>query len=112
MIDRSRAARQGALALVLAGLAAMPPAYAQGNPTRVYEAQWRDRGAVLVCLKGEDMHGPFCVKPCQDGFRLEVDSRPPKCVATRPDARYTPPAARQPQYQTPEKALPHGAKGT
>jgi hypothetical protein len=97
------------MALVAAGLAASPPVPAQDKPVRVYEAQWRERSGLLTCMKGETMHKSMCVKPCQPGFRMELDTRPPKCVATRPDAKYVPPPP--PQYQAPEKALAKGAAG-
>ena len=91
------------------GPAASLPALAQDKPVRVYEAEWRERAGMLTCMKGETMHKSMCIKPCQAGFRFELDTRPPKCVATRPDAKYVPPPA--PSYQLPEKALAKGKAG-
>lgn len=99
-----RFATRAVLALV-AGTA-VATAWAQNPPVRVYEANWRERGGVLTCMKGETMHKSICVKPCQDGFRLDLESRPPKCIATRPDAKYAPPPP--PQFQSPDKAAGRG----
>ena len=94
-------------ALAFAALAAAWSAAAQQpGPVRVYEANWRERAGMLTCMKGETLHKSMCVKPCQDGFRLDLESRPPKCIATRADAKYVPPPP--PQFQTPEKAAPRG----
>lgn len=96
--------------LVAAALAATAAcAAAQDKPVRVYEANWRERAGLLGCMKGETMHKSLCVKPCQSGFRLELDTRPPKCVATRPDARYVPPPP--PPSFSPDKPVPKGPPG-
>lgn len=93
-------------AVALAAAVAWPAAAQQAAPVRVYEANWRERAGMLTCMKGETMYKSTCVKPCQDGFRLDLESKPPKCIATRADAKYVPPPP--PQFQTPEKSAPRG----
>lgn len=94
---------------VLGGLAALPPAQAQGKAR--YDAPQRTRvGALDNCLKDEVMNGAFCVKQCAPGFKMELAARSATCVATSPDAKVPPPP--QPEYVTPAKKLEPGAKGT
>ena len=76
----------------IAGLAAvMPPADAQPKRTTHYEPSQRLRTGIETCMQDEVMNGANCVKKCQADFRLDTTSRPPLCVATRPDAKYDPP---------------------
>jgi hypothetical protein len=75
---------------VVAGLAALPPALAQDKRVTHYEPNERARTGIEVCMKDEVMLGANCVKKCQPGFRLDSTSRPPLCIATRPDAKYVP----------------------
>ncbi|APV49705.1 hypothetical protein BWI17_08440 [Betaproteobacteria bacterium GR16-43] len=97
-----------AIMLACAGLAAVPPALAQGKR---YEAPQRLRvGAMDTCLKDEVMNGAYCVKQCAEGFRMEMGKRDATCIATSADAKVPPP--RQPGYVTPDKPPPQGAKGT
>jgi hypothetical protein len=98
-----------ALAVTVAGLAAMPPALAQPQKVTHYEPSQRLRTGIESCMKDEVMNGANCVKKCQAGFRLDVTSRPPLCIATQAGATYNPP---KPGYETPEKKLPKGASGT
>jgi hypothetical protein len=94
---------------LIAGLAALPPALAQGKKGAYYEPSQRLRTAIETCMKDEVMNGPNCVKKCQDGFALDLNTRPPVCVSNRPDAKYVPP---QPTFTPPDRKLPQGAKGT
>jgi hypothetical protein len=104
----SAGARAGlAAAIALAGLAAMPPALGQ-KPTRVYEPSSRLRTAIESCMKDEVMNGANCVKKCQPDFRLDLATRPPTCYALKPEAKYVPPKV---EFSTPEKPVPHNAKG-
>lgn len=94
--------------MVLAGLAALPPAQAQGKR---YEPGQRTRvGPLDGCMKDEVMNGAFCVKRCAPGFKLELAPRTAACVATVADAKVPPPP--QPEYTTPAKKLEPGTKGT
>jgi hypothetical protein len=94
--------------MVLAGLAALPPAQAQGKAR--YEPVQRTRvGALDGCMKDEVMNGAFCVKQCAPGFKLELATRTAACVATSAEAKVPPPPA--PEYVAPAKKEP-GAKGT
>jgi hypothetical protein len=95
---------------LIAGLAALPPALAQGSKKGgYYEPSQRLRTAIETCMQDEVMNGPNCVKKCQEGFSLDLTSRPPVCVSTRPDAKYVP---QQPTFTPPDRKLPQGAKGT
>jgi hypothetical protein len=79
------------MALVMvAGLAALPPVLAQPARVTHYEPSQRSKTVLESCLKDEVMNGPNCVKKCQPDFRLDLTSRPPLCIATRPNARYEP----------------------
>jgi hypothetical protein len=94
--------------MVLAGLAALPPAQAQGKR---YEPSQRTRvGGLDACMKDEVMNGAFCVKQCAPGFRMELAPRSAACVAVSADAQVPPP--QQPEYTPPAKKLEAGAKGT
>jgi len=96
-----------AMMLACAGLAAVPPALAQGKR---YEPPQRLRvGAMDSCLKDEVMNGAYCVKQCAEGFRMEAGKRDAVCIATVADAKVPPP--RLPNYIPPEKPQ-QGAKGT
>lgn len=103
-----------AAALILAGLAAVPPALAQAQRQGSagglrYEPVQRTRvGALDNCLKDEVMNGAFCVKKCAEGFRMEMASRSATCIATRADAKVPPP--KPPEY-TPAMKVEPGAKG-
>lgn len=109
------AAARVAAGIVLAGLAALPPALAQqprgaGSGPR-YEPVQRTRvGALDSCLKDEVMNGAFCVKQCAEGFRMELATRSATCVGTSPDAKIPPP--KPAEYVTPAKRVEPGAKGT
>ena len=62
-----------AILVACTGLAAVPPALAQGKR---YEPPQRLRvGAMDSCLKDEVMNGNFCVKQCAEGFRMELGKR-------------------------------------
>ena len=94
---------------LLVGLAALPPAQAQGRAR--YEPVQRARvGGLDNCMKDEVMNGAFCVKQCAPGFKLELAARTAACVATSADAKVPPPPA--PEYITPAKKLESGTKGT
>ena len=94
-----------AVTVTCAGLAATPPALAEDAR---YEPSQRLRaGALDNCMKDEVMNGAYCVKQCQADFKLDTASRPPRCVATKKDAKYVPPA---PEYVPPKAEA--GAKGT
>jgi len=96
------------IAVVLAGLAALPPAQAQGRAR--YEPVQRTRvGALDACLKDEVMNGAFCVKQCAPGFKMEIAGRKAACQAVTADARV--PAPKPPEYTPPAKleAPPKGA---
>ena len=97
-----------AVALIM-GLAALPPALAQGKKGAYYEPSQRLRTPLDTCLKDEVMNGANCVKKCQEGFNIDLTTRPPICFTTRPDAKYVPP---QPTFVPPTTKLPQGAKGT
>jgi len=92
--------------LLLAGLAAQPPALAQGQggqqaQKRVtyYEAFKRQR--LLSCMKDEVVWQAYCVKKCMQDFRMDLTNTPPLCIATKADAKFDPP---KPGYTTPDKA--------
>jgi len=73
-----------------------------------YEPSVRLRvGAQDMCMKDEVMHGVNCVKQCQPEFKLDLAAKPPRCVGTKPTARYVEPP---PEY-VPAK-VEAGAKGT
>jgi hypothetical protein len=91
---------------LLAASMALPQAVAQGSGPR-YEPSQRQR-LLEGCMKDEVMNGAYCVKKCQQDFRLELGGRTPACLATKSDAKYTPP---KPEYETPKKPLPAGAPG-
>ncbi len=95
--------------LLVAGLAAVPPALGQGKKGQYYEPSQRLRTALETCMKDEVMNGANCVKKCQEHFTLDLTSRPPVCVSTRPEARYVPP---RPTFVPPDRPLAPGAKGT
>jgi hypothetical protein len=92
--------------LACAGLAAVPPALAQGRAQ--YEPPQRQRvGALDNCMKDEVMNSAWCVKRCAEGFKMEMGKRSATCVATSAGAKVPPPPT--PNY-TPAKPEP-GAKG-
>ena len=94
-------------AIVLAGLAAVPPAQAQGKAH--YEPIQRARvGPLDNCMKDEVMNGAYCVKQCAAGFKLDLAARSANCVATVADAKVPPPKV--PDYTPPDKPE-KGAKG-
>ncbi|QJR16414.1 hypothetical protein [Usitatibacter palustris] len=96
-----------AVIVAMLGPVAAPPALAQGRMFQ-YEASQRQRMATETCLKKEEtMHGAWCVKNCQPDFKLDLNVRPPMCIATKPDARYVPPQ----QWQPPEKPKGPPVKG-
>jgi hypothetical protein len=91
---------------IVAGLAAVPPALAQ-QQQRVthYEPSQRLRTGIETCMKDEVLAGAYCVKKCQEDFRLDASSRPALCIATRPNARFEP---QKPNFTPPDKPLPTG----
>lgn len=96
------------LGFLVAGLAAMPPALAQGKKGAYYEPSQRLRTGMETCLKDEVMNGANCVKKCQADFKLDLTSHPPICFSNRPDARYDPP---KPTFVPPDHKLSPGKKG-
>ena len=97
--------RASVAGLLLAGLAALPPALAQGQggqqapkKTTYYEAFKRQR--LLNCMKDEIVWQAYCVKKCTADFRMDTSNNPPLCIATKADAKYDPP---KPGYVTPAK---------
>ena len=95
--------------VVLAGLAAMPPAQAQGKAT--YEPAQRARvGGLDNCMKDEVMNGAFCVKQCAAGFKLQVSGRSATCTAEAAGAKVPPP--KPPEFVTPDKRVEPTAKGS
>ena len=97
------------IAGLVVGLAALPPALGQGKKGAYYEPSQRLRTAIETCMKDEVMNGANCVKKCQEGFTLDLATRPPICTSTRPDAKYVAP---EPTFVPPTTKLPQGAKGT
>ncbi len=93
---------------LVAGLAAVPPAFAQGKALPKYEPTQRQRTALDTCLKDEVMNGPNCVKKCQADFRLDLKGKKPVCVAVKPDAKYVEVA---PTWKPPAKRPASGAQG-
>jgi hypothetical protein len=88
-------------AAALAAAAAFPGAAAAQGSKSTYEPQQRLRASGLdTCTKSEVMNKAHCVKKCESGFRMEFSGAKPKCVATRPDAKYTPP---KPSYEQPKR---------
>jgi hypothetical protein len=95
------------LLVACAGLAAVPPALAQGKR---YEPPQRLRaGGMDTCMKDEVMNGNYCVKQCAEGFRMELGKREASCIGLTASAQIPPPP--KPNYTPPEKPMP-GAKGT
>lgn len=95
--------------VMVTGLAALPPALAQERRITHYEPNVRVRIGLETCLKDEVANPPNCVKKCQPGFRLDLTSRPPLCIATQTDAKFVP---TKPGYVTPDKPLAKGASGS
>jgi len=96
-------------AAILAGLAAVPPAFAQGKDGLPrYEPTQRLRTALDTCLKDEVMSGPQCVKKCQPGFQLDAKAKKPVCVGLKPSAKYTP---EEPKWKPSGKPSAPGAPG-
>ncbi len=105
-----RTPRLLAVAAALAAASSLAPvAMAQGSlPT--YEPQQRLRSALDTCTKSEVMRNAYCVKKCQDGFRMDLSGPKPRCIGLKPDAKYTPPApAYQPPAPNPSRKPPPGA---
>ena len=94
--------------LACAGLAAVPPALAQGKAQ--YEPPQRQRvGALDNCMKDEVLNSAWCIKQCAEGFKMEVGKRNAVCVAESAGAKVPPPPT--PNYTPPTK-VEQGAKGT
>jgi hypothetical protein len=93
--------------LLIAGLAALPPALAQKKGA-YYEPSQRLRTGMETCMKDEVMSGANCVKKCQEDFKLDVSVRPPICFSNRPDAKYDPPKS---TFTPPDRKLAPGNKG-
>jgi hypothetical protein len=91
-----------AAAAVAAGLAALPPALAQDKRVTHYEPNRRAKVGIETCMKDEVLTGAYCVRKCQPDFRMDLTSKPPLCIATRPNAKFEPV---KPGYVTPEKPL-------
>jgi hypothetical protein len=89
---------------LLAASMALPQAWAQQR----YEPPQRMR-LLEGCMKDEVANGAYCVKKCPQDFRMEMSGNAPVCVATKSDAKYTPP---KPQYETPKTPLKPGAPGS
>ena len=101
--------RAAVVAALVAGLAAMPPAFAQGKKGAYYEPSQRLRTALDTCMKDEVMNGANCVKKCQGDFKMDLTSRPPICFSNRPDAKYEPPKTSG--WVPPTQKVPQGKKG-
>ena len=102
--------RRMVLAMAMAaGLAAVPPALGQERRITHYEPSQRPHTGIETCMKDEVMSGAYCVKKCQPDFRIDLTSRPPLCIATKPDAKYEPV---KPNWTPPDKPLPKGAPGS
>jgi hypothetical protein len=100
-----------AFAAALAAAGSLPPAAMAQGSLPSYEPQQRLRTALDTCTKSEVMKDAYCVKKCQEGFRMDMSGQKPRCVGLKPDAKYTPP---KPGYQppapnTPRKPPPPGA---
>ena len=89
---------------LLAASMALPQAWGQQR----YEPPQRMR-LLEGCMKDEVMNGVYCVKKCPEDFRLDTSGQVPMCVATKADAKATPP---KPQYETPKTPLKRGAPGS
>jgi hypothetical protein len=92
---------------LLAASVALPQARAQG-PTPRYEPSQRLR-ALEGCMKDEVMNGAYCVKKCQDEFRMDLATRPPSCIGLKSDVKRVPP---KPEYETPKTPAKPGAPGS
>ncbi len=97
------------LGFIAALAAVMPPAAAQQKRVTHYEPSQRLRTGIETCLQDEVMNGANCVKKCQADFRLDTTSRPPLCIATRPDAKYDPPKPTFVPQDKPAGKSPPGA---
>jgi hypothetical protein len=89
---------------LLAASMALPQARAQQR----FEPSQRLR-LLEGCMKDEAMNGAYCVKKCPADFRLDFSAKAPVCVATKADAKYTPP---KPEYETPKTPPKAGAAGS
>jgi len=90
---------------LLAASMALPQAAAQSG--RLYEPPQRMR-LLEGCMADEVMNGAYCVKKCQEGFRLEMSGPKASCVAVKSDAKYVPP---KPEYEAPKTPPKPGAPG-
>ena len=91
------------------GLAAVPPALAQGQGKRYEPSQRMRVGGMDTCMKDEVMNGNYCVKQCAEGFRMELGKRESSCIGLTSSAQIPPPT--KPSY-TPAEKPASGAKGT
>jgi hypothetical protein len=96
-------ARAGICLAVAAALIGLPPVFAQDKKVTHYEPNKRNKVGVETCMKNEVLQGAWCIRKCQEGFRLDLKSSPPLCIATSPNARFVPD---QPQFHTPDKPVP------
>jgi hypothetical protein len=92
-----------AIAICVAAAFGLPSAFAQERKVTHYEANKRNKVGVETCMKNEVLDGAYCIRKCQEGFRLDIKSSPPLCIATSPNARYVP---EKPGFESPEKPLP------
>ena len=90
---------------LLAASMALPQARAQSGAR--YEPPQR-LPLLEGCMKDEVKSGAHCAKKCQEGFRMEVAGGKTVCVATKSDAKYTPP---RPEYETPKTPQKSTEKG-
>ena len=103
---RKRLPRIAALGLVALAAASWD---AGAQARSVYAPSTRVRlPAEAGCMKDEVVNGVACVKKCQADFRLDLESKPPVCIATKAEAKYDPP---KPEFTTLSKPPASGAKG-
>jgi hypothetical protein len=101
-------ARLAITGVLLAAAFAAGSAAAQSRLPR-YETSSRLRlPAEVGCMKDELMHGPSCVKKCQENFRLEFEGKVAVCIGLKADARYEPP---KPEFTPPPPRQTGGSKG-
>lgn len=109
-MSAGRRLQPGVLAVLAASWVAAVGAQPGDMPR--YEPSQRLRTGIETCRKDEVMNAAYCVKRCQEGFRLDVSKRPPVCVGLRADARPVPAApAYKPTPAAPAPTPPAPATG-
>ena len=105
-------AHGGRMLIGLAGLlfTASQFAYAQSSSNSTYEPSSRQRLRAETCMKDEVDQGAYCVKRCDEGFKLEMNGKKPLCRAAKagaahkaPPVEYLPPPPPAPGSPPPPK---------